>query len=290
MNVSRLVLVTALGLGLSSTACLGNTDPLAENIENIEPPRFKPLMDPGGGIGTNSLSPSIFHANKGLLLEVMKHQLTPDTLADTESVINTGLLSNDGGDVLFKYVNRCVRPDSAYLPVVDPQHPPYSLLGNTANWFEEEGNPLSLPQRNSIFSCLLTHLNPSVVPVSIYLSGADVPDRNQPDAASHTFDEALWTARVSNDGNSVTLVVWPMADLERACGVNEIGTPKSTNSMQTRVCGEWDENGNPTCGVQIMHGSCDKSPEGFYTCGGMPAIQTRLRPGDVSILHGGCIP
>ncbi len=105
MNISRLALVSALGLGLSSTGCLGNADPL---VEDMEPPHFKTLADPGGGVSTNGLSPSVFHANKGLLETATGLPLKAlNTPYVSDAIGNTGLLNTEEGKITFDYAVRC---------------------------------------------------------------------------------------------------------------------------------------------------------------------------------------
>ena len=278
MNISRLVLVTALGLGLSSTGCLGNTDPLAEDIE---PPHLKTLADPGGGVGPNGLPPASFHATKLLLMSAMNSRLVTGSSQISNIVVNDSLLPSNEGKAAFPYAMRCALSSTTSVFSVNAvEYPGSGFLQTTGGWLT---GGLQQGPRQDIFACILAHLNPSTQAVDILLSGASVKlSSTQLDLDQFTFDEAVWGVTVSSSFG-LTLNVWPMSDLESACGRRVFST------LQTRVCGGYDGN----CDINVRNDlatACTSSTSGHYTCNGQPALRTRLRPQSVSVLHNGCAP
>ena len=284
MNTFRFVLVTSLGLGLSSTGCLGNADPL---VADIEPPHFKALGT-GGGISPNGLSPNSFHSNLTKLSQAMSWKLVgPGGSQVSQEVLNTGLLSTPEGRETFTYAVQCALSTTVYGPGEVPNQGsvPYyghSLLTTTGGWLD--GN-LSMGQRQDVFACLLAHLNPAPLPVHILLSGNSVRDKsddvNEPDQDAFSFDEAVWGVTVDTS-LAATLRVWPMRDLVTTCGRGVF------DILQTRVCA-FDL---LDCGVDVRGDlpiACDETA-GHFTCYGQPAIRSRLEPGSVSKMYGGCAP
>lgn len=292
MNISRLALVTAFGLGLSSMACLGNTDPVAQPLDqDIEPPHFKTLADPGGGISTNGLLPSDFHANKALLKTAVASRLTTvDELHVGTTIDNTELLNTPGGQDTFDYAVQCGFQDGKSFDdtnVPSRSYTGHELLRSTGDW--PTSTLLDVSAQGDIFACVMTHLNPFNVHPHIWLRGRAVRDQPSPlnDSSLYTFREALWTASIAS--GALTLHVWPMVDLKDACGLNPAGGEIAYESVLKRVCGL----NIVDCGIEVEHdidGDCVVSAEGHYTCKGMRAIQTWLNPADVSALHPGCIP
>jgi hypothetical protein len=275
MNISRLVLVTALGLGLSSTGCLGNTDPL---VENIEPPRFKTLVDPGGGIGTNGLLPSDYQANLQYLLDATYSPLVQDGSFSDQLIANDILLTPEGRKTL-NYAVGCAFDDEFDL---EHNTMPYSgegLLDSTAGWTSPLGTGLSLDGRQDLFACIAARMNPYEDPVQILLIGDHVPN-DQADQSAFTFDEALWIVKMVGTALPQPEVhVWPLGDMKGDC------RPLLDERFQSRYCGL----GLKDCGLTVRYddNACTESL-GFYTCDGQPAIKTKLKPVDVSKLHGGC--
>lgn len=286
MNTFRFVLVTSLALGLSSTGCLGNADPL---VADIEPPRFKTLGT-GGGITPNGLAPNSFHSNLTKLSQAMSWKLVgPVATQVSQAVLNTGLLNTPEGRETFTYAVQCALSTNVYGPGNDPGDVPvnilyygHSLLTTTGGWLD---GGLSMGQRQDIFACLLAHLNPAPVPVHMLISGNSVRDKSEyvdePDQDAFSFDEAVWGVTVDTS-LAATLRVWPMRDLVTTCGrgVYDI--------LQTRVCA-FDL---LDCGVDVRGDlpiACDETG-GHFTCYGQPAIRSRLEPSSVSKLYGGCAP
>ena len=290
MNIFRFVLVTALGLGLSSTGCLGNTDPL---VEDIEPPRFKTLVDPGGGINPNGLPPAFFHANKFSLIQAMHLPLVAGEGSSqiSNGILNTSLLESDAGKTTFRYAMNCALSSlpSVFGDTVDDndnipgQYDGAGLLTTTGGWLT---GGLQMGPKQDIFACLLAHLNPAPVPVHILVSGASVDDKSteQLNQDDFSFDEAVWSVSFASSFAPI-LTVWPLGDLVTACGRSNV-----IPILQTRVCGFEGPDPTMNCGVHFrvdLDTACEKSG-GHYNCGGQPAIRTRLKPEDVSKLHGGC--
>lgn len=290
MNISRLVLVTAFGLGLSSTGCLGNTDPL---VEDIEPPRFKTLVDPGGGIKPNGLTPAAFHANKHKLRAAMEVRLAPqDSSQVSAEIFDTGLLDNDEGKKTFRYAVACALPTTPTLLTTgipdEEGHPTgeyhgAALLTTTGSWLTG-----GLPEnaRRDLWTCMIAHLNPFAEPVPVLVSGGSVDDQSneQPNQVDFTFDEAVWGVTMPTVPSDLPIFhVWPMLDLERQCPLRFAG------ALQTRFCSGYGGFDGCALNVRSNINECTKAL-GHYTCFGGPAIRTRLEPESVSKLYNGCAP
>lgn len=276
MNLSRLVLV--MSLGLSSTGCLSNPDPLPVDVA---PPHFKTLVgDPGGGIGPNGLLPSSFHAHKYQLLDATNYPFLEEAYL-SEQLIKIGLQELPEGKDTLEYAVGCAFPDGVTIYDQTDNNKDYhgqGLLSSTPSW-GTSATGLSPQAKEDLFACMALHLNPSGHTVSIYLQGVAVPD-DLADKSEHTFQEGLWTAVVGGPA-PLTIHVWPLEDLESAC------PDRLEGAIQTRFCAP----GIADCGLVIHHdkdADCTISAEGFYTCNGRPAIKTKLKPEEVSYLYGGC--
>ncbi len=273
MNISRLVLVTALALGGSSTGCLADSEPLAPDIEAT---RFKTLVDPGGGIGPNGLPPSSFHAHKGQLLAALQHPLLLNS-AFSPQLITTEILAQPEGRHTLQYAIGCALPDSFMMTSNFVDYKGEGLLSTTPGWASSDG-VMSPGGDKHLFACMAARLNPFGQDVEILLIGAPVPDDGS-DQSEYTFNEALWIAKDSfTDG--MTIDVWPLGDLTDYCESDVVP------DFQAKFCGP----GVSSCGVNVRYDSdtaCVVSG-GFYACDGERAIKTKLKPKDVSLRYGGC--
>jgi hypothetical protein len=294
MNISRLALVTALGLGLSSTGCIGNTDPL---VEDIEAPHFKTLEDPGGGIKPNGLTPAAFHANKYKLRAAMEVRLAPpsplqDSMQVSEEFLATGLLGTDDGKLTFRYAVACALPSSNIMltgSILDENDNPAeyhgaALLTTTGSW---RTGGLSVSARKDLWMCMIAHLNPFGESVEVLLSGESVKDQSatQPNQVNFTFNEALWSVTMASAPSSVPFFhVWPMRDLASMC------PPRIVGALQTRFCSGYGGFDGCDLDVRSNIGADCTEESGHYTCFGAPAIRTRLEPTSVSKLYNGCAP
>ncbi|MEO5726761.1 MAG: hypothetical protein ABI134_08230, partial [Byssovorax sp.] len=155
-------------------------------------------------------------------------------------------------------------------------YPGAKLLTTTDGWLT--GGLQDAPKQD-VLACLLAHLNPTAE-VEILLSGESVKDQTdvQFNQGEFSFKEAVWAVTVGSAGT--TYNVWPLTDLERACH------GRAAAKLQTRVCGGF---AGP-CDVNVRSdlGTACTLSAGYYTCLGQHAILTKLRPTDVSTLHGGC--
>ncbi len=290
MNISRLALVTALGLGLSSTGCLGNTDPL---VEDIEPPRFKTLEDPGGGIKPNGLTPAAFHSNKHKLRAAMEVRLAPQgSLQVSTEILATGLLGTEEGRTTFRYAVACALPTNTTLltaGILDENnnpgmYPGAELLTTTGSWLTD-----GLPEnaRRDLWTCMIAHLNPFGEPVEVLLSGGSVKDQSdsQPDQVNFTFDEAVWSVIMPTFPSGLpSFHVWPMPDLASECPLRIVG------ALQTRFCSGYGGFDGCDLDVRSNLGADCTEALGHYTCFAGPAIRTRLESTSVSKLYNGCAP
>jgi hypothetical protein len=285
MNISRLVLVTALGLGLSSTGCLGNTDPL---VEDIGPPHSDRLIDPGGGVGPNGLMPSEYHANLIKLLNATYAPLLQgEGLDDFSAQLDaTGILLTVPGQKTLQYAWGCAFPDNFDRNINGIQYRGEGLLETTASWAANPGTGLSLQGRKDLFACVAASLNPYGDDVDVLHIGEDVHPNNDENEAQFSFNEALWIVKMVPTVVGATSIlmpnvhVWPLRDAVDLC------RPVLEDTFQSRYCGL----GLKDCGLEVRTdgSACTQSNEGFYWCDGEPAIKTKLDPYAVSKLYGGC--
>jgi hypothetical protein len=191
----------------------------------------------------------------------------------SEDVLETGILKSDEGARVFEYAMQCALPLNTYVfrddgdsdSSNDLHYPGAGLLTTTAGWTTSS---LSTGSQQDLLACLLAHLNPYTVPVSILLSGQDVNDDSalEPLQSAFSFDEALWVARFSITSTVPLLSVRSLQDLAPEC------EHKVFTDLQTRVCGEGIED----CGVAIRDDiatACWSPSPGHYTCDGVRAIR-----------------
>lgn len=280
MSLFRFALVAALGLGLSSTGCLGNSDPL---VEDVAPPRFETLGN-GSGVGSNGLAPEDYHANLQNLLAATQLPLLSPGAQFSDELLANGILLAPKGPKTLAYAVGCAFDDDFVLNHGNDEYVGEHLLNSTASW-ALSATGLTLDGRQDLFACIAARMNPFEDPVDILLSGAHVPP-NGDDESKFTFDEALWIVKMEPVLiGAITVImphvfVWPLGDMKDDC------RPLLEERFQSRYCGL----GLTDCGITVRYDddACTKSLDGAYTCDLQPALKTRLKPGDVSVLHGGC--
>ncbi len=146
MNISRLVLVTALALGTSSMGCLVDNEPLAPDIDA---PHFKTLVDPGGGIKPNGLPPSSFHAHKGQLLAALQHPLL-STSGFSPQLVTTEILGQPEGRHTLQYAIGCALPNTFMMTENYVDYKGEGVLSTTLGWANSDGVMVSGETRISL--------------------------------------------------------------------------------------------------------------------------------------------
>jgi hypothetical protein len=288
MNISRIVNVMALGLGLSSAGCIGVAEDRGADAISALDKETLTGDDVGPGGGTNGLSPDTFHLDKVALISAMGFKLTDaDDVTVSAAVDNTGIFNN--GTATFSYAVGCALLEP--YPANEATPVDHSYVWTSAAYFFGNhvmtsgtgwwSGGLSAGAKQDILKCMVTRLNPYGETVDIMLKGKNVKvDRGNYD--DFTFAEAKWTV-TQNVGGAVQFHVWPSAALNQKCLLAVV------HSLKTRVCGSI---GGNECGLQVETDSTlctDLDNDGAYTCGGQDAVETFLRVDDVELLHPRCL-
>jgi hypothetical protein len=278
MNISRIVNVMALGLGLFSAGCIGVAeDRGADAISALD----KETLDVGPGGGANGLSPDTFHSDKAALIAAMGLKLTAaDDITVSAAVENTGIFNN--GSATFRYAVGCALEaypaDHSYVATPEAYFFGDHIMTSGTGWW---AGALSLSARKNILKCIITRLNPFGVTVDVMLKGQDV----KPDGGNYndfTFPEAKWTVTVDAAGG-FRFHVWPSASLNQTCLTSIVG------ALESRVCGTTDGEACKLI-VETDPSLCtDLDNDGAYTCGGENAVETFLRVDDVEFLYPRCV-
>ncbi|MFO0586003.1 MAG: hypothetical protein U0441_00620 [Polyangiaceae bacterium] len=190
------------------------------------------------------------------------------------SVINA-LYVNGAGKNILKYAVACAAPEG--VPLYDGTD---FLTGrghliSGAAWMN---GALSAAAVNSLMACIAVHVNPYGVTVPILLMGGDVQD----DTYAHSgFDvqEAFWTSNPSPASGLVSITVWPSAAISQKCS-------NPLSAFKNRICGQHPN--SPACNLTLGTTPCTVDSVGNRTCGGQPAIETRLNKTDFDFLYKIC--
>jgi hypothetical protein len=281
----RALITASLALvGLTTAACLGSegTTGSPDLFDDV------PLesSEVAGHSGTNSLLVTSYLAEADSLLDLTTRRLKNSSPAGT-SLINSSsayIIGTPEGQDILDYAARCALADNDH--VVASIFPTLSFYGSgilttTAGWGSAA---LTNAQKEDLFTCVLTHLNPSGAEIDTYLKGPSVAADNS-DGTVFDFTEAVWLTTVSAGPFTGTVVehhVWPQQDLRTRCG------PSLEGSLGTRVCGT-----SAGCGDLTIHTDADfaadcTGSDGSYTCLGKPAIQTKLKTVQLSGIHPKC--
>jgi hypothetical protein len=278
MNISRIVNVMALGLGLSLAGCIGVAEERgADAISALD----KETLDVGPGGGTNGLTPDTFHADKSALIAAMGLKLTEaDDIGVNPNVENTGIFNN--GNATFSYAVGCALEaypaDHSYVVNAYGYSFGNHVMTSGTGWW---AGPLNLSAKKDMLKCIVTRLNPYGVTVDIMLKGQNVTA----DGGSYndfTFPEAKWTVTVDASG-AFRFHVWPSASLNQTCLTSIVG------ALESRVCGTTDGEACKLT-VETDPSLCtDLNNDGAYTCGGEDAVETFLQVDDVELLYPRCL-
>lgn len=278
MISSRAPLFAAVAL-LSSSFSVGCSGPDAGFDSSYEMPTLTALTGGNGGTGgDNGLTSVIFHQYKDLLVDATSFRIADpsDEHLVSAQVLATGLLNTADGRVVFEYAVRCALPGGHKVAKLSPVVPFYGggILTTTAGWLT---GALTPPQRNDLFTCMLTHLNPEGAHVPIWLAGPKVTE-TAPTPPEYQVEEALWVALVDSSG--IHFHVWPLPGVTTYC-------PSVSGDLNTRTCDTI-----PNCGLQVhsdLSTACTGAGDS-WTCNGAPAIKTRLTLSSLKLLYSECCP
>jgi hypothetical protein len=273
-----------IGLSVSLTGCSGPDMNL--DARGIDDPMYSTMTGtPGGGSGgTNNYNPAYFRELRIIIYGALSSALTgSDEVHDiSQAQAAQSFDYHVGGPSTLDYLSRCALSDGDWASTNSYTGYGEGILKNTTEW---KSFGLDLEGKEDVYNCLLAHLNPFDEEVPIYLSGRNVEHDTGFDASPYIYEEALWMTEieVTVSGPQIHLNVWPLADLEMICTA---GTP-TIDGLTTRVCGSMDAE---ECGITVHESlsGCDLEKDGHYTCLGRPAIKTRLRAVDMSVMYPNC--
>jgi hypothetical protein len=286
----RVMIGMVAGLSVLSSGCLGTAEE-STAVDSVVPedePLPGPLSGPGGSGGMNGFNPLGFHLYKSTVYGSMGADLAELLPMLGWRIRNTTpnqtlLVDLLEGRETLEYAVRCglASGDAVSGGVPLATFTGQGVLTTTTEW---KTKPLSTARKEDLFSCMLAHLNSLDIQVPMMLSGPSIYNSPTFDGSAYEFEEALWgTAITDNGGTPVfNFYVWPSQELDDYCLVDLTGV------LNLRLCGSFVGPCNLTVRTDRTT-ACTETTKGFE-CDGKPAIQTRLRPVDLPLLYGVCLP
>lgn len=281
-SISPIMMTVVASLGILSTGCLGVTDDVGDvNALHIDSQVKSALDGPLGAGGTNGLAAEIYRDYKADLDALMQMAIT----SSGGHVMRTEFVTfgtDTNARALLRYAIECALDDTDYVianfaggaPTLGEAFYGEGILTSTQGW---RTSGLTLSQRTDVHTCIITRLNPSLVEVPIFWSGANVTPEIEalPD---YPVEEALWVAYQEIVDGPFVAHVWPSQYVTEQC------MWELTEAAATRVCGT-DEG---ECDIAVHIGeherknACEESQvgSGIWTCNGHNAIATRLAESD----------
>ena len=262
----------ALVLTIATSLC-ACTEP--ESTDALDP-QDKPdleFRDHTSG-GSSGLPWPEFRDNRINLVQAAKTQRLLDQGTTNVSAGVLGWLDTPAGLDVLSYAVACSLPDDMVVHGGGRTFVGRGHMIADAAW---ANGPLDAAAIRDLMACMVTHVNAVVTTVPIQLNGPDVGSDPVVDP-EFTVSEAKWVAIVNAD-NIPFFYVWPSSWVSRHC-VDVAG------AFKERVCGQ-----SPTsCNLAVgPSGGCvENVAAGGWFCGGLPAIETKLKPAALPILYKSC--
>jgi hypothetical protein len=279
-------------VGLLSVGCLGAEEEL-DDLGGASPRMHALGAGVGGLIGTNHYLPYEFQANVKAIRDAAAMRLgdvLPNDHEVRSSVVGLGLFNTVAGTHTFEQAVSCGLSIGDYVThMAGRELSLYNGDGYMMTTKEWRVNPLTLSQREDLFTCMITRLNPSGASVQFLLGGPNV-NSSSGAISDFTYNEAVWaTTETVNPLTGLpmlTFKVWPSPELLDACG-------GSISVLEQQITGRTCPTPSADCGLDIVTDT-STYPKGCtgsdmnWTCGGKPAIQTKLRKVDVKYVYPKC--
>ena len=234
-------------------------------------------LGPRGSTGSNKQSNADFIPLQVTLAKAARESalVDPGTQNLTHYIQQKFLQTTAGRNVL-SYAVACTVPDEKSVGADGVAFDGLGHLANGAAWLD---GPLPHATINELMACMAAHVNAWNEKVPILLLGSDVQDDSK-DHSDYSVSEALWKADVNGD-DVPFYTVWPSKYVAQECF-------DVLSAFKDRVCGQYAADCNFTVGPPGVCFPSLHNPDGDYLCNGVPVIETRLIPEDMSKLYPNC--
>jgi hypothetical protein len=285
-----------LGSVVATAAC---GDPETDAPMCMLTPGIEPQSGINGQGGTNGLDSSAFHNYFTQFHAMAQTALAPSATEPVSGTyalnpeISSGFLK-DGEDyairsLIFEKAMQCALPRETESPEKKPgvwledaaKKKTYAgggLLRTTTGWLTKA---LDQAAEEDLVTCIILLLNPNYKGIPVFLAGTSVSRNDQISADGYPFEEALWSASVSEV--EVKFHVWPLFEGPQFPDDCSADATDPEAPWKYRVCGSDSEQ----CDVDVRYDrntACEKAPlneadkdEEHYLCDKKPAMKTRLK-------------